>query len=304
VNTRKGKALVFDPVTGAPKPSVDDYDDQAANAAASAAAADQAKQDAQAAAGAASGSAGDAAQSAIDAANFAASVDPQSLSTDHYGPLPPAITWPGMTWADSGTNTLWRRNAADDAWEYEHRILDDATTDLQWLGTPIGGYITPLTPPPTNDPRYRYVLCTAGETGSGKYNNGILTGETVTGSAPLIDAVATVSLAGSLFNGQTIHLINTENRFVGAGIAEAFEDDSIQNIVGEIRFGTNTGVPPTSALSGAFNFGTNTEAYGVQNTPTAATRVLAVYGSGSRAARTSVHTPPRAHRLPHYRRIL
>src|SRR5690606_2579196 len=119
VDTRKGKALVFDPVTGAPKPSVDDYDDQAANAAASAAAAEQAKQAAQTAAGGALVAAGNAAQSAIDAANSAASVDPQGLSTDHYGSTPPAATWPGLTWADSGTNTLWRRNAADDGWVNE-----------------------------------------------------------------------------------------------------------------------------------------------------------------------------------------
>src|SRR5690606_20623056 len=105
-------------------------------------------------------------------------------------------------------------------------------SDLQWLGTPIGGYITPLSPPPKDDPRFRYVLCTAGETGSGDYNEGILTNETVTGSAPLIEATATVDLDGSPFDGLTIHLINTEGRFVGAGAAEAFEDDAIQNITG------------------------------------------------------------------------
>ncbi|WP_368640575.1 hypothetical protein ABRZ04_05180 [Castellaniella ginsengisoli] len=126
VNTRKGKALVFNEATGEPEPSVDDYNDQAANAAASAAAADQAKQDAQTAAGNSSDAADAAAQSATDAANAAASVDPQGLSTDHYGPTAPSTTWPGMTWADSGTNTLWRRNAADDDWVNEGTIFKRA----------------------------------------------------------------------------------------------------------------------------------------------------------------------------------
>jgi hypothetical protein len=183
---------------------------------------------------------------------------------------------PGVEWQESG-------GGAGDA--------------IEWLGTPIGGYITPFSPPPTNDPRFRYVLCTAGQTGSGKYNNGILTDETVTGSAPLIEATAKVSLAGSPFDGLTIHLINTEGRFVGAGAAEAFEDDAFQGFrigystgqyVGHWRVQANSGsgVDPESLR-------TNTGASlipisdGVNGTP-----------------RTGDHTQPRAHRLPHYRRIL
>ncbi|WP_368647811.1 hypothetical protein [Castellaniella ginsengisoli] len=224
VNTRKGKALVFDPVTGAPKPSLDDYDDQAANAAASAAAADQAKQDAQTAAGNSSAAANAAAQSAIDAANAAASVDPQGLSTDHYGPTAPSTTWPGMTWADSGTNTLWRRNAADDAWVIEGDLFaapvyPDAA---QWLGGRIGEEF-PLHPnaplPPTDNPSFRYVILTAGLDGSGDYNEGVLTDETVTGSDPTITATAVVSLVGSPMDGQTIDLINTSRVFLRPGPA-------------------------------------------------------------------------------------
>jgi hypothetical protein len=305
VNARKGKALVFDPVTGAPKPSVDDYDDQAANAAASAAAADQAKQDAQTAAGNSSDAADAAAQSAIDAANAAASVDPQGLSTDHYGPTAPSTTWPGMTWADSGTNTLWRRNAANDGWDYEHRILDDATTDLQWLGTPIGGYITPFSPPPKDDPRFRYVLCTAGEDGTGAYNEGILTGETVTGTAPLIEATAVVDLDGSPLDGLTIHLINTEGRFVGAGESEAFEDDSFQNITGELSFGPAYGMVNTTAVGeGALKAGVDVLSNGVSAQTGVSRKTLVFDASESDGARASDHTQPRAHRMPHFMRIL
>lgn len=216
-------------------------------------------------------------------------------SSDHFGATAPTETWAGMTWADSGTNTLWRRNAADDAWEYEHRILDDATTDLQWLGTPIGGYITPYTAPPTNDPRFRYVLCTAGETGAGGYNEGVLINESVTGSGALIIANADISLVGSPMDGLNIPLINTDGRFVGAGESEALEDDSIQNITGTVLSLYDTGqitgaFQPEGSAGSAYQGGSG-----------------AIFKAGfdaSREARTSDHTQPRAHRLPHYRRIL
>lgn len=224
-------------------------------------------------------------------------------SSDHFGPNPPVTTWPGMTWADSGTNTLWRRNAADNGWDYEHRILDDATTDLQWLGTPVGGYITPLTPPPTNDPRFRYVLCTAGEDGAGAYNEGILTGETVTGTAPLIEATAVVDLDGSPLDGLTIHLINTERRFVGAGETEAFEDDSIQEMEGQVGLGATSGLMTSSGAlaSGVFGQG---ELTSDRASAASGAQGRQISFRAGRVARVSDHTQPRTHRLVHYRRIL
>jgi hypothetical protein len=185
------------------------------------------------------------------------------------------------------------------------RLLEDSITAntsaiavAQWLGTPIGGYITPLTPPPTNDPLFRYILCTAGQTGAGGYNNGILTSETVTGTAPLLIATATVSLAGSPFNGQTIHLINTEGRFIGAGESEAFEDDMMQGHVhGTVLAGNKFysatipgagGLDGASGYTGRFDLTTGSPADDSTNgTP-----------------RTGNHTQPRTHRLVHYRRIL
>lgn len=174
-------------------------------------------------------------------------------------------------------------------------------SDLQWLGTPIGGYITPLTPPPTDDPRFRYVLCTAGEDGVGGYNEGILTDETVTGTAPLVEATAVVYLDGSPFDGLTIHLINTEGRFVGAGESEAFEDDAIQNITGSI--GPNIRVSSVPVVSGAFDK-TPAGSVQVRQEVWTAVQLTGFDFDASRVARTSDHTQPSAHRLPHYRRIL
>jgi hypothetical protein len=97
-----------------------------------------------------------------------------------------------------------------------------------WALQPIGKFIEydageGLAPPPKNK-SYRYVLLTAGQTGSGAYNEGILTSETVTGTDPTISATAVVSLVGSPLNGKTIRLINTERRFLRPGTGGTLED--------------------------------------------------------------------------------
>ena len=101
---------------------------------------------------------------------------------------------------------------------------------------PVQKNITGVSAPPT-DQAYRYILLTAGETGSGKYNNGVLGSESVTGSAPLVQATATVTLSGSPVNGQSVRLINTERRFLRAGSTGTVENDQMQQITGEIRSG-------------------------------------------------------------------
>lgn len=103
-------------------------------------------------------------------------------------------------------------------------------TNVQWLGTPVGSYIgvsdeiAGVVIPPTNDPSFRYIKCTA----SDAYNTGVLTSESVTGSAPLVIATAVVSLVGSSFNGLTVNLINTERRVLRAGSSGVVEQDALQ----------------------------------------------------------------------------
>lgn len=96
-----------------------------------------------------------------------------------------------------------------------------------WAMQPIGAFVAldageGLPPPPKNK-SYRYVQLNAGLTGAGGYNEGILTSETTTGTAPNIVATAVVSLAGSPLNGKTIRLINTERRFIRPGSAGTLE---------------------------------------------------------------------------------
>jgi hypothetical protein len=101
----------------------------------------------------------------------------------------------------------------------------------QWEVQPVGvifalaDHVTGVAAPPT-DKAYRYIRLTAGQTGSGQYNNGVLTSESVSGSAPEITATAVVSLSGSPLNGQTVRLLNTERRFLRAGSAGTLEDSA------------------------------------------------------------------------------
>lgn len=82
--------------------------------------------------------------------------------------------------------------------------------------------------PPTDNSLFRYIKLTAGENGSGGYNEGVLINESVSGSAPLIEATAEVNLPDSPFHGQTVRLLNTERRFVRAGESGAAQDDAFQ----------------------------------------------------------------------------
>lgn len=189
------------------------------------------------------------------------------------------------------------------------RLLEDSITAntsaivvAQWLGTPVGGYITPFSAPPTNDSRFRYVLCTAGLTGAGGYNEGILTSETVTGTFPTNQATAVVSLAGSPFNGATIHLINSEARFVGANINEIFLDDAFQNITGAMGYFVG------SSVNNIFSSGAITASSQASSTDGGSASRYAGHfdfdASKSPGARTDTYTRPRSHLLLHYRRIL
>lgn len=99
-----------------------------------------------------------------------------------------------------------------------------SATDLPWLAKPIGEPFPLMTdlsaaPPANNSSLYRFIILTAGLTGSGQYNEGVLTSESTSGSAPLVQATATISLSGSPLNGQTVRLINTEERFLRAAAA-------------------------------------------------------------------------------------
>ncbi|UVL30685.1 phage tail protein [Pseudomonas donghuensis] len=136
---------------------------------------------------------------------------------------------------------------------------------LQPIGVPI-----PVTfgaaEPPKDKPGYRYIKLSAGDA----YNAGVLSDEVVSGVAPLLTANAKISLPGSPIIGTTVHLLNTERRYLRPGLAGTIQNDALQNITGSI-----TGIIPSAtalAAGGAINFtqstysaGTNIQGLGMDN---------------------------------------
>lgn len=119
---------------------------------------------------------------------------------------------------------------------------------LQPIGVPIPllTHLAGVTEPPTNK-SYRYIKLNAADA----YNTGVLTSESVTGSAPLVLASATISLAGSPLNGLSVSLINTERRSVRAGSSGTLQNHQMQGHVhGVLQWSTAAG-----ALAGGGSIG-------------------------------------------------
>ncbi|WP_323026530.1 hypothetical protein [Castellaniella sp.] len=225
--------------------------------------------DSASAAGAAAGVATSARDTAVAAASAASTSETNAATSE----------------ANAATSASSASDSADRA--------EAVPATAPWMSIPIG---TPFPivggapVPPTDNPAFRYVLLTAGQTGAGGYNEGVLTSETVTGTSPLIEATATVNLAGSPMNGQLLHLINTEGRFVGAGAVEAVENDMFQGHE-HTQYAVRNGSQGWSNNGGLLD---------VQyTTPTTGILSSATYGT----PRIGDHTQPRAHRVPHYMRI-
>ncbi len=93
---------------------------------------------------------------------------------------------------------------------------------------PVWDNLTGVTAP-DNSGSEKYIKLTAGEDGVGEYNEGLLTNESVSGTAPLVTATADIDLAGSPLNGQTVHLINSEEAFIRAReTSGALQQDQFQ----------------------------------------------------------------------------
>lgn len=102
--------------------------------------------------------------------------------------------------------------------------------DLRWQMLPLGvpfpiwSHITGVQLPPTNSTSYRYIKLTA----SDSYNAGVLTSESVSGSAPHVQATAVISDAASALNGRTVRLINTGRWLLRPGESGVVELDALQ----------------------------------------------------------------------------
>lgn len=81
---------------------------------------------------------------------------------------------------------------------------------------------------PDNSGSHKWIKLTADEDGSGQYNEGLLEDESVSGSFPLVEATAEISV-GPLA-GQVVPLINTEQSYLRprAGESGTLQMDSVQ----------------------------------------------------------------------------
>lgn len=97
--------------------------------------------------------------------------------------------------------------------------------------------------PPANHSVLSFIKLTKDLTGSGQYNEGKLSTQSVTGSSPLILATAVISLSDSPMNGETIHLLNTEERILRPReSANALQNDQAQQIVGSLGTAGSNGM--------------------------------------------------------------
>ncbi|WP_454842272.1 hypothetical protein [Pseudomonas hormoni] len=121
--------------------------------------------------------------------------------------------------------------------------LPPVTSVDPWLMQPIGVPIPVFdhlagAPIPSTTAAYRYIKLTAADA----YNAGVLTSESVTGSAPLVLATATINLSGSPINGLSVSLINTERRSVRAGSSGTLQNHQMQGHVhGVLQWSTAAG---------------------------------------------------------------
>ena len=92
---------------------------------------------------------------------------------------------------------------------------------------------------PDNSGEAKYIRLTAGQSGAGGYNEGLLTNESVSGSAPLVEATA--EIATGPLAGQIVPLINTEEAFLRAReTSGALQMDQKQRTTGRFANGRSS----------------------------------------------------------------
>lgn len=171
---------------------------------------------------------------------------------------------------------------------------------------PIFDHLPGIEIPPTNNPNFRFIKLTAGENGAGGYNEGVLVGETVSGSAPLVVATAVIDYADSPINGETINLINTEGHYVKPGTSSGtLADDQMQQITGEFGASRSQGDSPIlNHYQGAFSSdGTGSDSVSYDGFQTNSTQVVIFDSANSPNARTGDYTDVRHQQATYFMRI-
>jgi len=185
-------------------------------------------------------------------------------------------------------------------------LLEDLADGLPWLAIPIGvplpmwTHITGVDEPPTDNPAFRFIKLTA----SDSYNDGVLTSESVSGSAPLINATAVIDYSDSPLHGQTVRLINTEGRITRPGETSGdLQDDAFQNFTGTFTLRRLGSGGDMSGASGAFA-STNGTSIGAVEPSGTSQAVQSIALNPSTVARTANETRMRNIRAEYFMRIL
>lgn len=201
-----------------------------------------------------------------DGATVRADINSQleALVTQSSGAEAPPVTFPFMRWFDTSAQQLKERNSANTTWRIVAEVVAGELVPYS-LGVSVGsnylkgigeyfGLLDHLTgvDVPDNSGSAKFIRLTAGQDGSGGYNEGLLINESITGSAPLVEATA--EIATGPLAGQVVHLWNTEGRYHKPGVSSgSVANDKMQQITGEIegtqnRFRNGVGAINTGAL--------------------------------------------------------
>ncbi|GGA47256.1 hypothetical protein [Pelagibacterium lentulum] len=183
--------------------------------------------------------------------------------------------------------------------------------ELIWFSKAIGEYYShdgtvgaAIPPADPGDGLGVWIELTAGLTGSGQFNEGKLTSESVTGSAPLVNATAVVAWGGSPMNGQTIRLLNTEERYLmprSASIGNV-ANDQVQQMTGTLsRAGSNRVI--FNGGSGVFDLPSGSDNFIPASAGSASTWSGNVTFDSAGSSRSGNHTNVKRQYVKVYRRI-
>ncbi|AUR91512.1 hypothetical protein NVP1161O_070 [Vibrio phage 1.161.O._10N.261.48.C5] len=168
---------------------------------------------------------------------------------------------------------------------------------------PLSTHIDGIDPPPTNDPRFRIIKLSSGDT----YNNGILINEVVTGTAPILSVTAEINFPQSPIHGERVELRNTSSVFSRAGENSGIVlGDTIREITGAITPTVNqegSAFIPTHNGEGALESSTTVTTTVLAYTGGSVTRTAGIKFKASNVVPTSNQNQPVHIEEPYFMRI-
>jgi len=170
---------------------------------------------------------------------------------------------------------------------------------------PVWDHI-PGAPIPDNSGTAKFIRLTAGQTGVGEYNEGLLTDEQVSGSAPLVEADAEIAVGPMA--GQRVPLINTEMSFIRPGTdSGALQFDQMQRITGRISLTrlNSSGAYPTEGAISYFDDSISSQGSAGSNNGGTAVLFNSANSPDARvSSTTSGETRPKNRQATYYMRIV